>query len=181
MLRGVAELKDNEEAVAVMVKYFYAFDYPEELPLGSDFDSMLEFHVVIAKVAAKYEVQDLEDLAARRFGEATHATMRNNIKPFLAFQTVFSGGATESTKALRKIATEAWILIGPDLVQQYGEYEVRECLLILPDLAAELAMHTTNLEIAQDPPEWSCRCPCGCRVASDATNLFPTKCHGLRS
>ncbi|RMY51664.1 hypothetical protein D0863_14512 [Hortaea werneckii] len=179
---GECELHDDHPAaVALMIKYFYSFDYATDASTDNHFANQLELHAHVYVVADKYGVEDLKQLACRKFTDIVPETVPQNLDPTDAFRLIYKATPAQESNKLRKVATTAWCLLSHQIVDYIGQAAVDKLLRDAPDLDVEIA-HQYSALIKVSTVFWSdMRCECGGSKQGDLPAIVVQpcpKCHG---
>ncbi|KAI6875348.1 hypothetical protein KC343_g5915 [Hortaea werneckii] len=172
---------DHPAAVVLMIKYFYSFDYATDASTDNHFANQLELHAHVYVVADKYGVEDLKQLACRKFTDIVPEIVPQNLDPTDAFRLIFTATPAQESNKLRKVATTAWCLLSHQIVDYIGQAAVDKLLRDAPDLAVEIA-HQYSALIKVSTVFWSdMRCECGGTKQGDLPGIVVQpcpKCHG---
>ncbi|KAI7089444.1 hypothetical protein KC356_g2517 [Hortaea werneckii] len=181
-ISGECELHDDHPAaVALMVKYFYSFDYATDANTDDHFANPLEMHAHVYVIADKYGVEDLKQLACRKFTNLVPEIVPQNLDPTGAIRLIYTATPDQESNKLRKVATTAWCLLSHQIVNYIGQAAVDQLLRDVPELAVELARQYSVL-MKVSTKFWSdLLCECGGKKNGDLPELVfqsCSKCHG---
>ncbi|KAI7488117.1 hypothetical protein KC357_g2405 [Hortaea werneckii] len=177
-ISGECELHDDHPAaVALMIKYFYSFDYATDAKIDGAFANPLEMHVHVYVVADKYGVEDLKQLACRKFTNLLPEIVPQNLDPTGAIRLIYTATPDQESSKLRKVATTAWSLLSHQIVDYIGQAAVDQLLRDVPELAVEMARQYSALvggKISMEPnTTW---CECGERRYGNLPELVFERC-----
>ncbi|GAB1737323.1 hypothetical protein NU219Hw_g1248t1 [Hortaea werneckii] len=160
---GECELHDDHPAaVALMIKYFYSFDYATDANTDKHFANPLEMHAHVYVVADKYAVEDLKQLACRKFTDLVPEIVPQNLDPTDAIRLIYTATPDQESNKLRKVATTAWCLLSHQIVEYIGQAAGDQLLRDVPDLAVEMAHQYSALIKGRIPADSSNTwCVCG--------------------
>ncbi|KAI7261653.1 hypothetical protein KC345_g9685 [Hortaea werneckii] len=130
---------DHPAAVALMIKYFYSFDYATDADDDELFADPLVMHAHVYVVADKYGVEDLKQLACRKFTDLVPEIVPQNLDPTAAIRLIYTATPDQESNKLRKVATTAWCLLSHQIVDYVGQAAVDRLLRNVPDLAVDIA------------------------------------------
>ncbi|RMY90843.1 hypothetical protein D0861_03435 [Hortaea werneckii] len=124
-ISGECELHDDHPAaIALMVKYFYSFDYATDASTDNHFANPLEMHAQVYVVADKYGVEDLKQLACRKFTDLVPDIVPQNLDPTDAIRILYTATPDQESNKLRKVAMTAWSLLSHRIVGYIGQAAV---------------------------------------------------------
>ncbi|KAI7343100.1 hypothetical protein KC331_g3578 [Hortaea werneckii] len=172
---------DHPAAVALMIKYFYSFDYATDPSIDARFANPLEMHAHVYVVADKYSVEDLKQLACRKFTDLVPEIVPQNLDPTDAIRLIFTATPEQESNKLRKVATTAWCLLSHQIVDYIGQAAVDQLVRDVPDLAVEMAHQYSALikgRISTDSS--SVLCKCGRPKQGDLPQVVLQPCPGCR-
>lgn len=171
---------DHPTAVALMIKYFYSFDYAADANTDDHFTNPLEMHAHVYVVADKYGVEDLKQLACRKFTDLVPEIVPQNLDPTDAIRLIYTATPDQESNKLRKVATTAWCLLSHQIVEYIGQAAGDQLLRDVPDLAVEMAHQYSalikdstenNLVTSSDT-----RCECGKEYFGDLPEVVFEPC-----
>ncbi|KAI7231966.1 hypothetical protein KC330_g6138 [Hortaea werneckii] len=182
-LTGECELHDDHPAtIALMIKYFYSFDYATDANTDENFANTLEMHAHVYVVADKYGVEDLKQLACRKFTDLVPEIVPQNLDPTDALRTIYTATPDQESNKLRGVATTAWCLLSHQIVDYIGQAAGDQLLRDVPELAVEMAHQYSALikgSTENDPMMMfpsNTRCECGWGKRGDLPNLVFERC-----
>ncbi|KAI6801856.1 hypothetical protein KC361_g1491 [Hortaea werneckii] len=124
-ISGECELHDDHPAaIALMVKYFYSFDDATDASTDNHFANPLEMHAQVYVVADKYGVEDLKQLACRKFTDLVPDIVPQNLDPTDAIRILYTATPDQESNKLRKVAMTAWSLLSHRIVGYIGQAAV---------------------------------------------------------
>ncbi|KAI7164295.1 hypothetical protein KC349_g768 [Hortaea werneckii] len=180
-LTGECELHDDHPAaVALMIKYFYSFDYATDANTDENFANLLEMHAHVYVVADKYGVEDLKQLACRKFTDIVPEIVPRKLDPTDAIRLIYTATPDQESNKLRKVATTAWCLLSHQIIEYIGQAAGDQLLRDVPDLAVEMARQYSalikdstdnNLVASSDT-----RCECGRESLGDLPEVVFQPC-----
>ncbi|KAI7016532.1 hypothetical protein KC318_g7529 [Hortaea werneckii] len=165
-------------SVALMIKYFYSFDYATDTNTDEHFANPLEMHAHVYVVADKYGVEDLKQLACRKFTDLVPEIVPQNLDPTDAIRLIFTATPDQESNKLRKVATTAWCLLSHQIVEYIGQAAVDQLVRDVPELAVEMAHQYSALikgRISTDSS--SVLCKCGRPKQGDLPQVVLQPCH----
>lgn len=112
-------------------------------------------------VADKYGVEDLKQLACRKFTDLVPEIVPQNLDPTDAIRLIFTATPDQESNKLRKVATTAWCLLSHQIVDYIGQAAVDQLVRDVPDLAVEMAHQYSALikgRISTDSSSVLCKC-----------------------
>ncbi|RMZ17242.1 hypothetical protein D0860_00644 [Hortaea werneckii] len=172
---------DHPAAVALMIKYFYSFDYATDANTDNHLANQLEMHAHVYVVADKYGVDDLKQLACLKFADLVPEIVPQNLDPTFAIKVIYLWTPDQGNHKLRGIATTAWCLLSHQIVDYIGQAAVDQLLRDVPDLAVSIA-HQYSALIKASTNFWSdMQCECGGTKRGDLPEIVVQpcpKCHG---
>ncbi|GAB1727965.1 hypothetical protein NU195Hw_Modified_72t1 [Hortaea werneckii] len=179
---GECELHDDHPtSVSLMIKYFYSFDYATDADDDELFADPLVMHAHVYVVADKYGVEDLKQLACRKFTDLVPEIVPQNLDPTAAIRLIYTATPDQESNKLRKVATTAWCLLSHQIVDYVGQAAVDRLLRDVPDLAVDIA-HQYSALIKVSTDFWSdMRCECGGTKQGDLPGIVVQpcpRCHG---
>ncbi|KAI6813878.1 hypothetical protein KC340_g17538 [Hortaea werneckii] len=134
------ELHDDlPAAVALMIEYFFSFDYANDAKIDGAFANPLETHTHVYVVAIKYGVEDLKQLACRRCPDLVSEIVPQNLDPTDAIKLLYTATPDQESNTLRKVATTAWCLLSHQIVGYIGQAAAVQLVLDVPDFSVEIA------------------------------------------
>ena len=133
-------LDDNPEAVDVMIKYFYSFEYDGNLKRNSMFADPLELHAAVYAVAEKYDVPDLKSLIVTKFCEDASTVLLQKRNALPAINMVYSS-TPECDRGLRDAIIEFWTVASGFIIKHQGREVVEAFMQDNQAFLHDLALH----------------------------------------